>query len=91
MFCSNPLCDIDGMTENKRRTSRPIIPNISTKPDALTVIFGLHAHETAAGGLAPDTAQVLIEEMANRRCQTFSQISSNAVSRLYLVRLLQRD
>src|ERR1700720_2392600 len=80
-FCPDPLGDVDRMTKDKRRSSRLVISNVSTKPEPLTAISGHYAHEAATNGLASNLRQVFNEKMVNSRSQKLSQVSSNEAFR----------
>src|SRR5580692_4006842 len=64
-FCPDPFGDVGSMSQDKRLPSRLVISNISTKPEALAVISGHYAHETATNRLASDSCQVFVEKMVD--------------------------
>src|ERR1700675_1613783 len=81
-LCPNPFGDVDGVPKNQGGAFQPVISNIPAKPDAVAAISCNYAHGTAASRLAPDAAQVLIEEMANGGRKKLPQVPPNAVLRI---------
>ena len=77
---SDPLGDVDGMSEHLKRAVGRLRQDVAIQPDSMSLrSSSLHAHQAFVAALLANPAQVVVELVAPVRREKVAQIAADAV------------